>query len=85
MVPATFFCEDKATTKVRSVFDSAAKFKEHSLNDMMHAGPKLQNGLADILIHFRSKPAALAGDIFEMFLKVGLAEKDRPCLVFFDL
>ena len=42
-------CDDKATTKVRSVFDSAVKFKGCSLNDMMHAGPKLQNDLVDIL------------------------------------
>ena len=70
--------KDKATTKVRSVFDSTAKFKGHSLNDMMHAGPKLQNDLLDILIRFRSEPVALVGDICEMFLQVGLAEKDRP-------
>ena len=70
--------EDKATTKVRSEFDSAAKFKGRSLNDMMHAGPKLQNDLVDILICFRSEPVALVGDICEMFLQVGLAEKDRP-------
>ena len=79
--------EDKATTKVRSVFDSAAKFKGCSLNDMMHAGPKLQNDLVDILIHFRSEPVALVGDICEMFLQVGLAEKDRPyhCILWCSL
>ena len=69
--------EDKATIKVKSVFDSAAKFKGRSLNNMMHAGPKLQNNLVDILIHFRFEPVALVGDICEMFLQVGLAEKDR--------
>ena len=42
-------CEDKATTKVKSVLYSAAKFKGCSLNDMMHAGPKIQNDLVDIL------------------------------------
>ena len=68
--------EDKATTKIRSVFDSAAKFKERSLNDMMLSGPKPQNDLVDILIHFRFEPDALFGDICEMFLEVGLAEKD---------
>ena len=45
---------------------------------MMHAGPKLQNDLVDILIQFRSEPVALVGDICEMFLQVGLDEKDRP-------
>ena len=71
-------CEDKATTKFKSVFDSAAKFKGHSLNDMMHAGPKLQNDLVGILICFRPESVALVGDICEMFLQLGLAEKDRP-------
>ena len=33
---------DKATTKVRIVFDCAAKCNGISLNDMIHAGPKLQ-------------------------------------------
>ena len=42
--------EDRATTKVRIVFDSAAKFKGRSLNDMMHSGPKLQKDLVDVLI-----------------------------------
>ena len=44
----------------------------------MHAGLKLQNNLVDILIRFRSEPVALVGDICEMLLHVGLAEKDRP-------
>ena len=68
----------KATTKVRSVFDSAANFKGRSLNDMMHAEPNVQNDLMDILICFRSEPVASVGDTCEMFLQVGLAEKNRP-------
>ena len=72
----SFIHEGKATTEVKSVFDSSSKFKGRSLNDMMHAGPKLQNDLVDILIHFRS--VALVCDICEMFLQVGLAEKDQP-------
>ena len=64
--------EDKATTKVRTVFGSVAKFKGCSLNNIMHAGPKLQNDLVDILIHFRSEPVPLVGDICEMFCKLAL-------------
>ena len=79
--------EDKATTKVRSVLNSSAKFKGRILNDMMHAGPKLQNDLADIFICFRSEPVALVGDICEMFLQVSLAEKERPyhCILWCSL
>ena len=69
--------EEKATKDVGSVFVSAAKFEGRSLNDMMHAGPNLQNDLVDILIHFRSEPVALVTGICEMFLQVGLTEKDR--------
>ena len=77
-------CEDKATTKVRIVFDSEAKFKEHSLNDMLHAGPKLQNDLVDILIHFRSEPVALVGDICEMFFgKLALLKRIDLIIAFF--
>ena len=42
--------EDRATTKVRIVFDSAAKFKGRNLNDMIHSGPKLQKDLVNVLI-----------------------------------
>ena len=70
--------EDKATTKVKSVFESAAKFKGRSLNDKMHAGPKLQKDRVDMLIRFRFGPVVLVGDICEMFLQVGLAERDLP-------
>ena len=45
---------------------------------MMHAEPKVQSDLVDILIHFRSEPVALVDDICMMYLQVGLAEKDRP-------
>ena len=70
--------EDRATTKVRIVFGSAAKFKERHLHDMMHSGPKLQQDLVNILICIRRYPVALVGDISEMFLQVELANEDRP-------
>ena len=44
----------------------------------MHTGPKLQNNLAEMLICFRTDPVALVGDICEMFMQVGPAEKDGP-------
>ena len=69
--------EDKETTKVRIVFDSAAKCRGVSLNDQMDAGPKLQRDIFDILVKFRHGLVALMGDIKEMFSQVLLEPKDR--------
>ncbi|KAL9968821.1 hypothetical protein ACROYT_G020955 [Oculina patagonica] len=69
--------EDRETTKVRIVFDSAAKCQGMSLNDAMLTGPKLQRDVLEILLRFRQKPVALVADIKEMFSQIVLAEKDR--------
>ena len=70
--------EDRVTTKVRVVFDAAAKHDGKSLNDAIWPGPKLQRDLVDVLTRFRRAPVALSSDISEMFLQVELQEKDRP-------
>ena len=57
---------DKSTTKVRIVFDCAAKCDGISLNDMIHAGPKLQQDLFNVLVRFRRNPVGVACDIKEM-------------------
>jgi hypothetical protein len=44
--------EDKQTTKVRIVFDSAAREQGTSLNDVMLTGPKLQKEVMEILLCF---------------------------------
>ncbi len=69
---------DKTSTKVRIVFDCSAQMDGVSLNDVIHAGPKLQQELFDVLICFRRNPVALAGDIKEMYMQVEIEEKDRP-------
>ena len=70
--------EDRVTTKVRVVFDAAAKHDGKSLNDAIWPGPKLKRVLVDVLTRFRRAPVALSADISEMFLQVELQEKDRP-------
>ena len=70
--------EDRVTTKVRVVFDAAAKHDGKSLNDAIWPGPKLQRDLVDVLTRFRRAPVALSADISEMFLQVELQDKDRP-------
>ena len=69
--------EDKETTKVRIVYDSAARYGRVSLNDTMLPGPKLQQGVFDVLLRFRSNPVALVADLTEMFSQVTMAKKDR--------
>ena len=68
---------DKATTKVRIVFDCAAKCNGISLNDMIHAGPKLLQGLFNVLVRFRRNPVGIACDIKEMYLQIEVKEQDR--------
>jgi hypothetical protein len=69
--------EDRATTKVRVVYDGAAVYGGKNLNDEMWSGPKLQLDVLDILVSFRRGTVALVGDIREMFSQVTLAPEDR--------
>ena len=68
----------KSTTKVRIVFDCSAKCNGITLNDVIHAGPKLHRELFDVLICFRRNPVALVCDIQEMYLQIEIEEEDRP-------
>ena len=68
---------DKTTTKVRIVFDCAAKCNGISLNDMIHAGPKLQQDLFNVLVRFHRNPVGIACDIKEMYLQIEIEEQDR--------
>ncbi|XP_065195353.1 uncharacterized protein LOC135826680 [Sycon ciliatum] len=53
--------QDKRTTKVRVVFDTAASWARHNINCDMHAGPKLQNDIVHILLRFSAESVALVG------------------------
>ena len=68
---------DAATTKLQVVFDVSAKCGYRSLNDYLHAGPKLQRELPDILVRFRAKPIAMVADAAEMYLQMELVPEDR--------
>ena len=60
------------------MFDGSAKFEGKSLNDAIHQGPKLQQDLVNVLLRFRRFPVAIVCDIAEMYLRIGINEKDRP-------
>ena len=70
--------QDKATTKLRIVFDASARTDGLALNDLIHTGPKLQRDLFNVLTRFRREPVAVVCDIAEMYLQIELAPQDRP-------
>ena len=69
---------DRATTKVRIVFDASATYQGRSLNTETLPGPKLQNNLFDILVRFRKELVAFAGDVSQMYHQLVLQPVDRP-------
>ena len=76
------FRPDKVTTKTRIVFDGSAKYKNQSLNENIHQGPKLQRDLFLVLLRFRRFPVALVSDISEMYLQIKVKPTDRSFLSF---
>ena len=73
---------EKSTSRVRIVFDAAAKCDGISLNDALNAGPKLQCDLVHVLLRFRKNSVAVVCDVAEMYLRIQLAKKDRPYVKF---
>lgn len=69
--------EDRETTKVRIVYNSAARNREISLNHTMLPGPKLQQDIFDVLVWFCKNPGVLVTDLTEMFSLVVMAKHDR--------
>ena len=76
--------QDRATTKVRVVYDGSAKSKDggFSLNDCLQTGPNLIAKLLNVLVKFRSYSIALTADIEKAFLMVRISEHDRDSLRF---
>ena len=69
---------EKATSKVRIVFDGSAPFEGKSLNTEALTGPKLQSDVFDILVKFSKEWVALVGDISQMYHQLVLLPEDRP-------
>ena len=57
-------------SKLRVVFDCAAKFKGVSLNDALVKGADLVSSLIGALIRFRKEQVAITADIESMFNQV---------------
>ena len=69
--------QDRSTTKVRIVFDAAARYHGVSLNDVVFQGPKLHCDLFNVLLRFRRYPVAVMCDISEMYLRIELTPEDQ--------
>ncbi|KAI5721035.1 hypothetical protein M8J77_015172 [Diaphorina citri] len=69
---------DRATTKVRIVFDLSCKTQSGlSLNEMLYAGPTLYKNLFQLLISFCMFPITCTADIRKMFLQVYVDKEDQ--------
>ena len=68
---------------IRIVFDSSAKYNGLSLNDCLLQGPDLTNRIIGVLVRFRQKSIAFAGDIECMFHAFFVSEEHRDALRFF--
>jgi len=74
---------DKTTTKIRPVFDGAAKTKfGPSLNDVLEAGPNLNPDLLSVLMRFRKNKIAWIADIEKAFLNIALHPEDAEAIRF---
>ena len=60
---------DRQTTKIRVVFDAAAKNTMGCLNDHIETGPKLQNDLVEIITRFRKWKIAIVTVFYSFPLK----------------
>nr|XP_027213272.1 uncharacterized protein LOC113806347 [Penaeus vannamei] len=72
----------KKPEKCRIVFDCAAKYGGSSLNDHVHQGPDLTNGLVGVLLRFRQGAVGFMADIESMFHQVRVTPEDRDSLRF---
>lgn len=68
----------KGTEKIRCVFNASSKGPGgKSLNDELLAGPKLQQDIVDIILHFRLHEIVFSADIRMMYRQILLHPLDR--------
>ena len=74
--------QDKETTELQVVYDASARSDGALLNDCLYTGPKFNQKILDILIHFCSYRVALTADIKKGFLMISVKSSDRDVLRF---
>ena len=72
--------------KPRVVFDGAASFIETALNDAVHSGINLLNGLVEVLTRFQVGRYACTADLSKCFFQVAMSESQRNlfCLIWYS-
>ncbi|XP_055615058.1 uncharacterized protein LOC129761363 [Toxorhynchites rutilus septentrionalis] len=76
-LPVSVVQNPKKPSKIRLVWDAAAKIDGISLNSMLLKGPDLVVPLPTVLYGFREQRVALGGDLQEMFHQVKIRAEDR--------
>ncbi|XP_018403332.1 PREDICTED: uncharacterized protein LOC108780195 [Cyphomyrmex costatus] len=72
------FRESSRTTKLRVVFNGSSPSKGGvPLNDILHAGAKLQTNIFDVLLWFRSHRFVFSSDITKMYRQILVHPSDR--------
>ncbi|XP_018400225.1 PREDICTED: uncharacterized protein LOC108777761 [Cyphomyrmex costatus] len=70
--------EDKSTTKLRVVFDASCPTSTGvALNDILRAGPTIQQELTSILLRFRQHRFVITADIKQMYRQILIQEDQR--------
>lgn len=70
--------------KIRVVFDaSCITSSGYSLNDCLHAGPKLQQDVMQVISRFRLPKIAFSTDIRMMYRMINIQEEDRKFQLIF--
>jgi len=70
--------ESSVTTKLRVEFKGSQKTSTgKSINDFLHAGSKLQEGLIHVLMRWRRWPYVFAADVEKMFRQINVHADDR--------
>lgn len=67
-----------SSTKLRDVFDASSKTSSGiSLNDVLLTGPKLQNNICDIILHFRLQNVVFSCDVRQMYRQIKIHPDDQ--------
>lgn len=70
--------EHSQTTKLRVVFNGSSQTESGvSLNDILHAGTKLQTEIADVLLWFRTHRFVFTTDIVKMYRQINMHPSDQ--------